>query len=81
MPYEPHGKHKDLVKFISHQTCLKPDHTNKLLRVLELEKTSVPTNSEKPHPDILIECLTAPDPKALAIQAIEEDLSPIPAVL
>ena len=67
------GKHKDLVKFITHQTCLKPTQTTQLLREIELEKSLISEISEKPHPSILIECLSAPDPKALAIKAIEEE--------
>ena len=81
VPYEPHGKHKDLVKFISHQTCLDTTQTTQLIRTIELEKSLLTKISEKPQPTILMECLAATDPQALAIQAIEEDLSPIPAVL
>ena len=66
------GKHKDLVKFVTHQTCIKPNHTNMLLRSLELEKSLISVISEKPHPSILIECLSVKNPKALAIKAIEE---------
>ena len=68
------GKHKDLVKFINHQTCVTPQHVNLLLRSIELRNklNDIIHFSEEPQPSILIECLTAPDPKALALQAIQE---------
>jgi len=69
------GKHKDLVKFISHQTCITPHTIRQLVRSLEL-KTKVSVNgrlTEEPPPTILVEALAAPDPEALAIQALEED--------
>lgn len=54
------GKHKDLVKFITHQTCLNPTQTTQLLRSIELEKSLISEISEKPHPTILAESLVAP---------------------
>ena len=69
------GKHKDLVKFIAHQTCISPGHISKLVRVLKL-KDEISVNAdfpEEPQPTILHEALGAPDPVALATQAIEEE--------
>jgi len=69
------GKHKDLVKFISHQTCINPIQIRQLIRVLDLkEKICVNTSfQEEPQPTILVEALPAPDPVAMATQAIEEE--------
>ena len=67
------GKHKDLVKFITHQTCISPMQIRKLVRVLELKTIVIDRFSEEPQPSILAEALTAPDPVALVIQAIEEE--------
>ena len=61
-----------LVKFIAHQTCISPMQIRKLVRVLELKTIVIDRFSEEPQPSILAEALTAPDPEALAIQAIEE---------
>ena len=72
-PEAHEGKKKDLVKFITHQTCLKPTQTTQLLRSIELEKSLISEISEKPHPSILIEALPAPNPKALALKAINEE--------
>ena len=69
------GKRKDLVKFITHQTCISPSQIYRLVQVLELKKEiRVNTNFvEEPQPTILVEALPAQDPVALATQAIEED--------
>ncbi len=71
------GKHKDLVKFIAGQTCLKPRQVQQLVKGYQLEQeiTQLPAFSvgERIQPTIYIECLGAPDPVALATQAIEED--------
>jgi hypothetical protein len=69
------GKHKDLVKFIAHQTCISPGHISKLVRVVKL-KDEISVNAdfpEEPQPTILHEALSAPDPLAMATQAIEEE--------
>ena len=66
------GKKQDLVKFISGQTCLRPSTIYQLVQVLSLGN-EISEYSEKPQPGILIQCLSAPDPKALAIKAIEEE--------
>ena len=63
--------HKELVKFLVRQTCLGQSQINDLLRVLELEN-ELSGYPEKPQPTILVECLGAPYPVALATQAIEE---------
>ena len=65
------GKHKDLVKFIAGQTCLQSSTIYQLVQTLNLEK-KLSEYSEKPQPGVLIQCLSAPDPLALAKQAIEE---------
>ena len=68
------GKHKDLVKFISHQTCLQERQVYNLVGGLNLEKEvlQVTAITERPQPTIFVESLPAPNPKALAKQAIEE---------
>ena len=68
------GKHKDLVKFISGQTCLQERHVYKLVAGLTLEKEVLPLTaiSERPQPTIFAEALDSPNPKDLAKQAIEE---------
>jgi len=75
MAAEHEGKHKDLVKFISHQTCINPHTIRQLVRSLELKtKVSVTGRfTEESQPTILVEALAAPNPEELAIQAIEED--------
>ncbi len=65
------GKHKDLVKFIAGQTCLQSSTIYQLVQTLNLQN-ELSEYSEKPQPGVLIQCLSAPNPKALAIQAIEE---------
>lgn len=69
------GKRKDLVKFITHQTCISPSQIYRLVQVLELKKEiRVNTNFvEEPQPTILQESLNSPDPLAMATQAIEEE--------
>ncbi len=69
------GKRKDLVKFISGQTCISPHTIRHLVRSLELKTKIAVTGhlTEEPQPTILVEALAAPDPEALATQAIEED--------
>ena len=69
------GKHKDLVKFITHQTCISPNQIGRLLRTVKL-KEEICVNAhftEEPQPTILVEALSAPDPVAMATQAIEEE--------
>ncbi len=70
------GKHKDLVKFIGHSTCLQERQVYDLVNGLSLKKevlriSSIP-QPERIQPSIYIECLGAPDPVALAKQALEE---------
>ena len=67
-------KQKDLVKFIAHQTCINPHTVRQLIRTLELKEKVSDTGrfQEEPQPSILTEALSAPDPVAMATQAIEE---------
>jgi len=69
------GTHKDLVKFISGQTCISPHTIRYLVRSLELKTkiADIGHLTEEPQPNILVEALVAPDPEALALQAIEEE--------
>ena len=69
------GKHKDLVKFISHQTCISASQVQRLVNTFGLREKirDIADLSEDPYPSIFIECLSAPDPEALAIKAIEEE--------
>ena len=63
------------MKFIAHQTCISPSQIYRLLQVSELGK-EIRVNAkiqEEPQPTILIEALSAPDPVAMATQAIEEE--------
>jgi N6-adenosine-specific RNA methylase IME4 len=67
-------KRKDLVKFISQQTCISPPQIRRLIRVVELGKTiDIDRFPERPQPSVLMEALQAPDPVALAVQAVEEE--------
>ena len=67
------GKHKDLVKFITHQTCISPVQIYKLVASLEIKKKILVNENftEEPQPTILAEALSATDPVAMATQAIE----------
>ena len=56
------GKHKDLVKFISHQTCVSPITVRFLVRSVELKKTLGNKHfPEDVQPTFLVEILGAPD--------------------
>lgn len=66
---------KERVRIICSQTCLSRVQVQQLLRVIELQK-QLDMNcwvTNKPQPTILVESLRAPDPVALATQAIEHD--------
>lgn len=69
------GTRQELVKMLSHQTCIQPRQVYNLVKAIDLQKEilQVPTITERPQPTILIECLPAPDPVALAKVAIEEE--------
>jgi len=65
------GKHKDLVKFISGQTCIGVRQVQRLVSGYQLEReitrvSAFSEYSEKPQPGILIQCLSASDPVTLA---------------
>ena len=65
-------KPKDIVKFISAQICISTPNVRKLLRVNDLAKTiHMDRFPGSPWPSILRECLSAPNPEALARRAIE----------
>ena len=64
--------HKDLVKFIASQTCLTRDTIRNNLRALALKAEMGVTAQNDTWPTILTESLDAPDPLALATQALEE---------
>jgi len=70
------GKHKDLVKFIAGQTCLGIRQVQRIVSGYQLQQkiTTLPSFSEteRTQPTIYQECLSAPEPEALAKQATEE---------
>lgn len=70
-----YGALRPLVKTISAQTCLKERQVYDLLGALRLERDvlRISANAERPQPSILVECLPAPDPLALACRALEEE--------
>lgn len=54
------GKHKDLVKFISHQTCISPVQITQLLRTVKLKEEIFVNKDfqEEPQPTILNGAMT-----------------------
>lgn len=68
------GEVRPIVKMIAGQICLKESTVYDLVRVLGLANAIRGTaniSDEQPWPTILSECLAAPDPEQLALEAIE----------
>jgi hypothetical protein len=75
-PAGTRGALKPLVQGIARQTCHKEKTIYHLLQTLRLERSVIlgaeNSTPERPIPTVVRECLSAPDPLALANEAVEE---------